>query len=230
MSNNIKRLENAYSELIPVLIHEVDKNPKVIALDRNKEYLSIVVLKNWNSMKYLTGKFDSKLSKEGFCGLEHFKKDKGSRRKRELYIEMFGKLVESMQTTFEFLALYPSHKKWILKNDIWSIISTLNTSVVIIADKNWIIPIEQIVLKSERKYKYEVNLKYLKVITCQKVYIILAEDVVQRKCDPEDNESCQLFCENPADELYKGFLIADNLANYGKRMPEKASWFFSKGK
>jgi hypothetical protein len=209
------RLFEAYQELVRWVDLDTIKNSKVVTVDISGPFRSLVVYPSGETMRRTTKKFDSKLVEEGFCGLEHFKRDKGGKRGRERYLEIFGNVLFSHREKFVHVKTYSNSARHFFRRDFDSFIEP---GTILILDKNYLPWVTVEVLKRRYQYVETVQeLKYFKLLNTEGgPIIVIAEDVIQSNC--EDDSACSYKCKSPIPLLYKGFLISDNLANFCRRL------------
>lgn len=213
------KLFEAYQEFVRWISPDTFEVLQIVTVDISKSFRSLVVYPSGNVMENVTRKFDSSLSKERFCGLEHFKRDKGGKEGREKYLEIFGKVLLSHREKFAHLKAYRSSAKHVFRAHFNSFIEA---GTIFVIDKNYLPWITATAIDGRYMHVEIVEeLKYFKLFNTEDGPIIaVAEDAIQSNCEDSESESCDYKCEFPVDLLYKGFLISDNLANFCRRLLE----------
>ncbi len=213
------KLIEAYQEFTGWITPDILEILQIVAVDISKGTRALVVYSSGKVMEDIIRKFDSRLSGDGFCGLEHFKRDKGGKAGREKYLEIFGNVLSSHEEKFVHVKAYRKSVKHVFRDHFYSF---LKAGSIFVVDKNYLpwINIDVLNISYPRTEIIE-EVKYFKLFsTTDGPIVVVAEDAIQSNCDNPESESCEYKCEFPVDLTYKGFLISDNLANFCRRLLE----------
>ncbi len=213
------KLIEAYQEFTRWITPDIIEILQVVAVDISKGTRALVVYPSGKVMEDIIRKFDSRLSGYGFCGLEHFKRDKGGKTGREKYLEIFGNVLSSHEEKFVHVKAYRKSAKHVFRDHFYSFLKAGNMFIV---DKNYLPWINIDVLNMLYPHTEIIEeMRYFKLFnTTDGPIVVIAEDVIQSNCDNPESESCEYECEFPVNITYKGFLMSDNLANFCRRLLE----------